>query len=59
MTKEEFWDKWEPCDRPPIMPSQEAKDEFMADLQSVINAAVKEAIAKSRARAAALKKEPD
>lgn len=36
MTKEEFWQKWEPRNRAPFKPSDAVKAEFMADLQSVV-----------------------
>ena len=36
MTREEFWKKWEPCDWPPIKPSKEEKEEFLNDLDKVI-----------------------
>lgn len=36
MTKEEFWNKWIPCDRPPITPTEEEKKEFFDDLDLVI-----------------------
>jgi len=35
MTKKQFWEKWEPCDCPPVEPSIETKREFMRDLGSV------------------------
>ena len=46
MTREEFWEKWIPCDRPPIEPSQEMKDGFMGDLEDLIGEAVDERLAK-------------
>jgi hypothetical protein len=39
MTKEEFWEKWEPCDWPSIVPSEKMKREFMEDLDKLIAAA--------------------
>jgi hypothetical protein len=35
MTKEEFWQKWQPTDWPSL-DCQDMKEEFMADLESVI-----------------------
>jgi len=35
MTKEEFWQKWEPADWP-ALDCEHMKKEFMADLETVI-----------------------
>lgn len=37
MTKEEFWEKWQPCDWP-ALDCDDRKKEFMADLDKVIQA---------------------